>query len=141
MKAIMEFFRRDKYAELSGIELVDVAPGHAIARMPVRKHHLNGLCTVHGGAIFTLADFAFAVACNSHGQVAVAANANVSFLKAVGEGSVLTADARENAPGTRLAGYTVNITDEKSELVAVFQGLAYRKKETLEEVIKNIKSA
>lgn len=141
MKSIREFFKRDKYAELSGIELIDVTPGHAIARMPVRKHHLNGLCTVHGGAIFTLADFAFAVACNSHGQVAVAANVNISFLKAAGEGSVLTADARENAPGTRLAGYTVNVTDEKNELIAVFQGLAYRKKETLEDVVKNVKNA
>ena len=140
MKSLREFFKRDKYAELSGIELVDVTPGHAMARMLIRKHHLNGLCTVHGGAIFTLADFAFALACNSHGQVAVAANANISFLKAVCEGSVLTADARENAPGTRLAGYTVNITDEKNELIAVFQGLAYRKKETLEDVVKNIKS-
>ena len=72
MKEIKEFINRDQFAKHSGIELLSVALGQAIARMTVHPWHLNGVGTVQGGAIFTLADFAFAAACNSHGKVAVA---------------------------------------------------------------------
>ena len=134
MDAIKDFFKQDQYARHSGIELVSAAPGHAIARMPVRAHHLNAIGGVQGGAIFTLADFAFAVASNTRGNVAVAINVSITFMKSVSTG-VLQAEAHEVSHNPKLGAYTVNITDEHNALVAVFQGLAYRKSLTLAEAM------
>lgn len=127
---IRRCFRTDRYAELSNIELLTVAPGHATARMILHPHHINGLKIVHGGAIFTLADFTFAVACNSHGTMAVALQAGITFLKAATTGT-LWAEARELTRNHKVGTYTVEIKDDAGDLVAHFQGLAYRKKEKL----------
>ena len=134
MDAIREFFReRDRFAAHCGVELVEVGPGRAVARMEVQTHHLNGVDTAHGGAIFTLADLAFAAACNSHGTVAVAINAGITYMKAT-TGGLLTAVAEEAACNPRLGTYTMRVTDAVGDLVAIFQGLAYRKKERLEDL-------
>jgi acyl-CoA thioesterase len=127
---IKEFFKGDRLAEYLGIELIDVSKGKAIAKMVVKDEHLNGISTVHGGAIFTLADFTFAVAANSHGRVTVAINANISFMKAVTHGT-LTAVAREVSLNPKIASYTVNICNDEGELIAIFQGLAYRKRDKI----------
>ncbi|MBN2508246.1 MAG: PaaI family thioesterase [Verrucomicrobia bacterium] len=128
MHAVHQMFQRDQYARHSGIELESVEPGKARARMSVLPCHLNGVGTVQGGALFTLADFAFAAASNSHGTIAVAINVSITFMKAVSSGT-LTAAAEEVAINPRLGAYTVRITDESGALVAIFQGLAYRKKD------------
>jgi acyl-CoA thioesterase len=134
MENVKEFFDRDSFAKHCGIELLSVSPGHAIARMAVQPHHLNGYRTVQGGAIFTLADFAFAAASNAHGKVAVAINVSITFIKAATSGTLL-AEAREVAANPKLGTYTVNITDDQSALIAVFQGLAYRKSELVEAAL------
>jgi len=126
MDHIYAMFENDRFAKHTGIELLTVSPGQATARMVLHPHHLNGVGTVQGGAIFTLADFAFAAACNSHGKVAVAVNVSITFMKAATTGT-LTAEAREVALNPKLGTYTVNVTDEQNNLIAVFQGLAYRK--------------
>src|SRR5512136_2251633 len=96
MERIKQFFAdRDLFAKHAGIELVEVGKGTATTRMRVQEHHLNGVRSVQGGAIFTLADLAFAAACNSHGTVAVAINVSITFIKATGAGATLTADAKE----------------------------------------------
>jgi len=130
---LKEFFRRDQFAAYNGIELLETAPGCAKVKMEINEHHLNGLRTVHGGAIFTLADFAFAVACNSHGTVAVALNVNISFVKAVGSG-ILYADAREVSFSPKIGTYEIKVTNENGDLIATFQGMAYRKKEKLSDL-------
>ncbi|MEW6755256.1 MAG: hotdog fold thioesterase [Candidatus Latescibacterota bacterium] len=136
MEWIKGFFRdRDRFAAHCGIELLEVGPGSARTRMVVGDEHLNGADTVHGGAIFTLADFAFAAASNSHGTLSLAINVSISYLKGAGRGTVLTAQAEEVAPHPRLASYAVRVTDEAGELVAIFQGMVYRKKERLEELL------
>ena len=125
----MTFFREnDKFAGHSGIELLEISKGRAKAVMKIKKHHLNAVGSVHGGAIFTLADYVFAVASNSHGTVAVAINVSISYLKAASRGS-LFAQANEAAINPKLASYTVNVTDEQGDLIAIFQGMVYRKKE------------
>jgi acyl-CoA thioesterase len=124
------FNEHDQFARRNGIELVSIAPGRAEARMTVEPHHWNGVNSVQGGAVFTLADFAFAAAANSHGTIAVAVNVSITFMKAVSAG-MLRAEAREVALNPRLGTYTVDVKDEQGELVAVFQGLAYRKKDPL----------
>jgi acyl-CoA thioesterase len=134
MDTIREFFKRDKFAELAGIELLEVSPGSAKAKMKIGPQHLNGVDIVHGAAIFTLADLVFAAASNSHGTVAVAINASISFIKASSSGT-LFAHGREIACNPKLATYTIDVTNEAGEIIAVFQGMVYRKKDTLADVI------
>jgi len=130
MEQIKQFFLQDLYAQHSGIELVSVSSGHAVARMPIRPYHFNAVGRVQGGAIFTLADLAFAAASNSHGQVAVSINTSITFMGAASSGT-LHAEARELTSNPRLGSYTVNVTDDDGALIAVFQGLVYRKNQPL----------
>jgi acyl-CoA thioesterase len=133
VEKIKEFFKKDAFAESCGIELLEVSQGCAKAKMNIAASHLNGIGTVQGGAIFTLADFAFAVASNSHGTVAVAINVNISFVKAVNQGTLL-AIAQETSKNPKLATYDVRVTDESGALIAIFDGMVYRKEKKLEEI-------
>ncbi len=131
MEKIKEFFKKDKFAEYAGIELLEVKEGWAKSKMEITENHLNGIGTVHGGAIFTLADFTFAVAANSYKTVTVAINANISFMKAASSGT-LFAEAEEISTNPKLGTYTINITDDNGELIAIFQGMAYRKRDKID---------
>jgi len=131
MEEIKQFFSsEDLFARHSGIELLEVGPGWAKAGMKIEPYHFNGAKTVHGGAIFTLADFAFAVASNSHGTLAMGINTSVSFVKAATKGT-LYAEAREQTLNPKLASYSVHITNDDNDIVAIFQGMVYRKNEPI----------
>ena len=132
MQALHKCLANDQFASWCNVELISVSPGFARAKLALQPHHLNGLGIVQGGAIFTLADFAFAAASNSHGTIAVAVNVSISFLKAATAGT-LNAEAREISQNSRLGSYTVEVRDEQGDLVALFQGMAYRKKDKLPE--------
>ena len=138
MKSMKEFLQRDEYAKHCGIELVSVSPGHAIAKMQLQSWHLNAVGSAQGGAIFTLADFAFAAASNAHGTVAVGINVSITYLKGAQSG-LLTAEAREVGLNPKLGSYTVDIRDEAGALIAVFQGLVYRKSQSLDSVSRRAK--
>ena len=125
-----KIFSRDRYAALSSIEIVSASKGFCTARMTIEDKHLNSVDIVHGGALFTLADLAFAVASNSHGQVALAINAHITFLRAVSAGT-LTATATEVEEPGRLGTYNVIIADEDGRKVASFNGMVYRKNEQI----------
>jgi len=134
MKNIKEFFqKRDQFAKYVGIELMEASEGKAKVRLEIKEHHLNGVNLVHGGVIFSLADFAFAVASNSHGTIALGINASISYVKSAA-GGVLTAEAMEVAKNVKLATYQVNITNETDDLMAIFQGTVYRKKDLIDEI-------
>ena len=124
----------DRFAVESGVKLLEVVEGYAKVSLDVTPHHLNGVGVVQGGAIFTLADLAFAAAVNSHGTVAVAINVSITFIKAVTGGTIF-AEAREISQSARLASCLVQVTDAGGALVATFQGLAYRKKELVADVV------
>lgn len=130
MESLKRFFKNDQFAERANIELLSVSPGQARAKMTLHPYHLNGYGTVQGGAIFTLADFAFAAASNSHGNIAVAVNVSITFMKA-GTAGTLWAEAKEVSKNFKLGSYTVEVKDDQGELVALFQGLAYRKSEKI----------
>ncbi len=130
MTKMEEFFRKDQYAGLAGIKLLEFSEGKAKAMLEITEKHLNSAGTVHGGAIFTLADFVFAVASNSHGTVSVAINSSISFLKAVSTG-ILYAEAKEISLHPKIASYNVDVVNENGELIATFQGMVYRKKDKL----------
>lgn len=129
MDIIKEFSENDRFAKNLGIELIKVSEGSAKAKMKIKDIHLNSVNTVHGGAIFTLADFAFAIAANTHGNIAVALNVNISFLKAVSEGTLI-AEAEEVSINRKIATYMIRVLNENNELIATFQGMAYRKEKS-----------
>jgi acyl-CoA thioesterase len=127
MKDFRNFFADDAFAALLGMEFVEASEGSAAVRMKIGDVHLNSVGTVHGGVVFSLADAAFAVASNSHDQVAVAINASISYVKAA-TGGVLTARAVEQSLNPRLATYAIDVRDGEGDLVASFQGMVYRKR-------------
>jgi acyl-CoA thioesterase len=120
------FFTKDAWAQEAGIELMEVSAGRAKVRMRIAGWHKNSHGTVHGGAIFTLADTAFALASNSHGVPAAAINAHISYVKAATAGT-LYAEAEEFSLNPKIATYTVMVTDDAGEKIAIFQGMVYRK--------------
>ncbi len=128
-----EYFKRDLFAAGSGIELLEGRPGYAKASLSIEPRHLNGAGVLHGGAIFTLADFAFAVASNSHGQVALSINASISYMKALKTGKVF-AEAKEISLSAKIGNYIVEITDESGARIAQMQGTVYRKKDVIPEL-------
>jgi len=123
------YFRRDRFAALAGVRLQEIRPGFARARMRVSDRTRNANDVAMGGAVFTLADLAFAACSNSRGRVAVAVQVSIAYHKA-GSG-LLTAEAREIARSSRLSSCEVRVTDRSGDLVATFQGLAYVKSEEL----------
>lgn len=130
MDKMYQYFQQENFATHSAMHLTEISAGYAKAEMKIEKRHLNVLGTVHGGAIFTFADMAFAAASNSHGTVAVAINADISFVKAVSEG-YLYAEAKETSINPKIATYTVDVTNENGDTIAIFTGMAYRKKDAL----------
>lgn len=136
MRDISLFFsENDHFAKHSGITLLEVQRGYAKVQMDIQPMHFNGAGTVHGGAIFTLADFAFAVAANSHGQLALAINTSITFINPAHEGC-LFAEARELSVNRRLGTYEVQVRNHANLLIAQFQGTAYRKKENTLQMAK-----
>ena len=127
---IKEFIANDRFAELLGIELLEASQGSAKAQLEIKDEHLNGVGIAQGGAIFSLADLAFAAAANSRGNIALAINANISFLQPATKG-MLYAEAIEISMNHKIASYTVNVRNSNMELIACDQGMAYRKKEKI----------
>ena len=107
-----------------GMSIDAVGPGTATLSMVVRKDHLNGHGSCHGGAIFTLADSAFAFACNSHNTITVAQHCSVTFLAPGREGDRLTATAREVMLAGRSGVYDVSVTRQDGVTIAEFRGLS-----------------
>lgn len=130
MDSLKTHFERDRVAQQFGMEIVSIGDGSAVVRMPVQEIHKNSIGTVHGGALFSLADYAFAISGNSHGHVAVALDASISFIRATTDG-VLTATAREVARNRKIGNHIVEIADESGELVALFKGTVYNKRDSL----------
>ena len=121
-----QLLAKDAFARKLGIELIEMKKGYARAAMKVTPELLNGAGVTHGSAIFTLADLVFAAACNSHGPVALGLNVNIHYLKATTSGALLTGIAREENQTRKTGLYRMEITDEKGELIALAEGLAYR---------------
>jgi acyl-CoA thioesterase len=117
---------KDRFAKLLGIEILEAADGHSLVELKIEEKHLNGEGTVQGGAIFTLADYAFAVASNTAGTVTVSIDAHIAYYKAPA-GKMIRAEANAESVRNRICGYKVLVTDEEGSLVASFSGMGYRK--------------
>ena len=119
-------YAKDRAAQALGITLLDIRQGYARMAMTVRGDMLNGHAICHGGFIFTLADTAFAYACNSGNQATVAQHCAITFLASPREGDVLTATAQERQRGRRTGFTDIDIADQTGKLVAVCRGHSYQ---------------
>ena len=125
---IKEFFKKDRFADLIGAELIEAGDEYAKARMKVEERHLNGGDICQGGAVFTLADLAFAAAVNSHGTLTFAITSSITYVRSARLGDVLYAEAHELVNHHSVPYCEVKVTDEGGNLIAVFTGSGYRKK-------------
>jgi acyl-CoA thioesterase len=116
----------DKSSRHLGIRLVEIRPGYARMAMSVRAEMVNGHRICHGGMVFTLADTAFAYACNSHNDNTVAATASIDFLAPAYEDDELAAVATELWRTTRNGIYEIIVTNQREERIALFRGRSYR---------------
>ena len=123
---LIDKVKSDRFAAYIGIKLIEARPGFAAAELELQEKHLNGVNIAHGGVLFTLADFAFAVASNSGGFATVAINVNISYYQSP-RGKLLKAEASEIITRKRICGYNVDVFDEDGSLIARFTGLGYRK--------------
>lgn len=128
-KLIRQRLSQDQFARFLDMELQDVAPGYAYLTMQVKEHMLNFHGAANGGAIFSLADCAFGVASNSHGQTAVGLNMNITYMAPAAVGDVLKAVAREDKKSNRIGLYRIEVLNQNDELIALAEGIVYRKKE------------
>ena len=124
--AAASMLSRDNATAAMGIALADVGPGHARMTMTVRADMLNGHQTCHGGQLFSLADTAFAYACNSQGLAAVASGCSIDFIRPALAGDRLTASAEVRHQGKTTGLYDVEIVNQLGKTVAWFRGRAHR---------------
>lgn len=126
MKPI-EYLSNDSFAKLTGIEVLEMKPGYAMARLAIEDKHINAGGTTQGGVIFTLADFVIAAASNSHGKLAFSITGSINFLRGSKPGDVLFAEAKERFLHKRIASYHVDVTNQNGDLIATMEGTVYRK--------------
>ncbi len=119
-------FADDAASRMLGLRVTEISPGRAVATMTVRADMLNGFAICHGGLIATLADSAFAFACNSRNALTVASGFGIDILKSARLGDVLTATAEETSLAGRTGLYDITVKNQNGELIAVFRGRSHR---------------
>jgi acyl-CoA thioesterase len=127
-----KMYDNDPFSRWLGAELVSIEEGSCVLRMTVRAEMLNGFGVAHGGISFSLADSAFAFACNTRGRHTVSIHCTVEHAAPVFEGDVLTAEAREDHLGKSISNYAITVRKQDGSAVAFFRGVAYRKQQIWE---------
>ena len=117
---------KDALIPLFNMNIVELTEGTSVVKMKVEQGHVNAAGFCHGGVIFSLADVAFALACNSHGKLAVALDMSISFIKAVTPGQIIKACCTERHKGRSTGRYTIEVTDDQNNLVALLKATAFR---------------
>jgi acyl-CoA thioesterase len=126
LPSVETMMANDEASRGLGIELTDSGEGRAVTRMTVRGDMLNGHAMAHGGLIFTLADTAFACACNSFGPVTVAASADIVFVAPARAGDVLVAEAVLRTRFGRAGLYDVTVRRGGGDVIAEFRGRSHQ---------------
>lgn len=119
-------YQRDEASRNLGMEITQVSPGKATVTMPVSSIMIQGHGSCHGGYLFTLADSAFAFACNSYNKATVASGCSIDYMLGAREGDLLTASAVEQSRGNRTGVYDITITNQNGHVVALFRGKSYQ---------------
>jgi acyl-CoA thioesterase len=119
-------YERDEASRHLGMTITQVSPGKATVTMPVTRMMIQGHGSCHGGYLFTLADSAFAFACNSYNKATVASGCTIDYMLGAREGDLLTANAVEQSRGNRTGVYDITITNQSGHVVALFRGKSYQ---------------
>jgi acyl-CoA thioesterase len=124
-------FEKDLFSQWLGIEILEIKEGYSKIAMTVREEMINGLGIVHGGIAFSLADSAFAFACNNRNNLSVALDTSINFLKPVHVGDTLEAIATEVHNGRSTGLYQISISNQNQVVVAIFKGTCFRTGKTI----------
>lgn len=130
-QVVDHMMKHDLFSQWLGIELLEIKDGYSKIKMTVRSEMINGFGIVHGGIAFSLADSAFAFACNNRNNLSVALDTSINFTKPVYVGDVLTAEAKELHNGKSTGLYHITITNQRDHIVALFKGTCFRTNKTL----------
>ena len=125
-KVVDKMMKDDLFSQWLGIEVLDIKEGYGKIKMTVRKEMINGFGIVHGGIAFSLADSAFAFACNNRNNLSVALDTSINFIKPVQVDDVLIAETKEVHNGKSTGLYHISITNQHEHTVAVFKGTCFR---------------
>jgi acyl-CoA thioesterase len=128
---VAHMMEHDLFSQWLGIEVLDIREGYSRIRMTVRKEMINGFGIVHGGIAFSLADSAFAFACNNRNVLSVALDTSINFIKPVHVDDILTAEAREIHNGKSTGLYHIHISNQNNHEVAIFKGTCFRTNKSL----------
>lgn len=123
---VSHMMENDLFSQWLGIEVLAIKEGYSKIKMIVRKEMINGFGIVHGGIAFSLADSAFAFACNNRNVLSVALDTSINFIKPVHVDDILTAEAKELHNGKSTGLYHITVINQKEHIVAQFKGLCYR---------------
>lgn len=132
-RVVERMMRDDLFSQWLGITVVETREGYAKLQLTLRQEMVNGFGVTHGGIVFSLADSAFAFACNSRNNLSMALDTSISFTKATRPGEVLTAEAKELHNGRSTGLYLIAVTNQQNEQVALFKGTCFRTGKTLVE--------
>jgi len=128
---VSHMMSNDFFSQWMAVEVIEIREGYSRIKMTIRKEMVNGFGIVHGGLPFSLADSAFAFACNNRNNLSVALDVTITFMKAVKVGDVLTAEAKEIHNGKSTGVYLILVTNQRNEQVALFKGTCFRTGKTL----------
>ena len=128
---VNDMLQKDLFSQWLSISIIEIKEGYSKIKMTVRSEMINGFGIVHGGITFSLADSAFAFACNNRNILSVALDTSINFLKPVQVNDVLIAVANELHNGRSTGLYHINITNQQNETVAVFKGTCFRTSKSL----------
>ena len=130
-QVVTHMLQHDLFSKWLGISLLETMDGYSRITMTVRPEMINGFGIVHGGVAFSMADSAFAFACNNRNTLSVALDTSINFIKPVHVGDTLIAETKEMHNGQSTGLYQVTITNQHEHIVAVFKGTCYRTKKSL----------
>jgi len=125
-QVVSHMMENDFFSQWMGVEVLEVREGYSRIKMTIRKEMVNGFGIVHGGLPFSLADSAFAFACNNRNNLSVALDVTITFTKPVNIGDELIAEAKEFHNGKSTGVYLITVTNQDNEQVALFKGTCFR---------------
>jgi len=128
---VARMMRDDLFSQWLGIEVMRIKEGYSKIKMTIRKEMINGFGVVHGGIAFSLADSAFAFACNNRNNLSLALDTNITFTKTTKPGDVIIAEAKELHNGKSTGLYLITVNNQNDEQVALFKGTCFRTGKTL----------
>lgn len=130
-QVVEKMLRDDLFSQWLGISVIEIKEGYSKLQMTLRNEMINGFGIIHGGIAFSLADSAFAFACNNRNNLSMALDTSITFTKATKPGDVLTAEAKELHNGKSTGLYIITITNQHNKQVALFKGTCFRTGKTL----------